>query len=227
MKWWSRLFREAEIASPRPVDAVRIDLGMPVVERKPHRTVWRNADGYVVSVNIATDVQWPNPWTPRTVQEWFREMAEHRKGGLVEAEIREWRSGQMIEGIYKCPEGSGFRFTGMMIMPLQRASLIWTLVDGEHGTTGVREAVVVAEMLKEGSLTLEEYVKSWAQDPYDSEYRARGRVEISALRYLSDDAFFDSQFPDHPLSRVRAGFRKILADVEVDEEALGGVQVQP
>ena len=211
----------SDVAATRPVDAVRIDLAMPVVERKPNRTVWRNPDGYIVSVDLVS-MQWPNPWTPRTAQEWFRQMAEDHKGGLVEAELREWRSGQLIEGIYKYPEGSGFRFTGMMIMPLECASLIWTVVDGEHGTTGVREAVVATEMLKEGELTLEEYAKSWAQDPYDPDYRAQGRVEIGALRYLSDDAFYDSQFPDHPLSRVRAGFRKILADVEIDEEALGG-----
>jgi hypothetical protein len=106
---------------------------------------------------------------------------------------------------------------------MPRAFLVWTLVAGEQGTTGVREAVVTAQLFEEGALTLESYQLSWAQDPYDSHYRALGRVDFRTLRYRSDDARFDAQFPNHPLSRIRSGLRTILADIEVDEDVFGSI----
>jgi hypothetical protein len=109
----------------------------------------------------------------------------------------------------------------MLIIPFRRASVIWTLVAGEEGTTGVREAVVTTQLLQEGVLTLDSCTQTWAQDPYDAQYRALARVDSGVLRYLSDDARFDSQFPSHPLSRVRNRLRAILDELEVDESVLG------
>jgi hypothetical protein len=79
-------------------------------------------------------------------------------------------------------------------------------VDGEHGTTGVREAVVTAELMGAGRLSLADYRERWAGDPYDPGYAG---VDRSVLRSLSDDESYDGQFPDHPLSRIR----KVLADL--------------
>ena len=70
-------------------------------------------------------------------------------------------------------------------------------------------------------MTVESYEQTWAQDPYDPGYRARGRVERGALRYLSDDARFDAQFPSHPLSKVRSLLQTIQTGVIIDEEAFG------
>jgi len=100
----------------------------------------------------------------------------------------------------------------MLIMPMPNATCIWTTVAGEHGTTGIREAVITAELMNQGKLTVESYQASWAQDPYDSAYCG---VDRSTLRYLSDDESYDPQFPQHPLSKVRQELRT-LASVEID-----------
>jgi hypothetical protein len=78
--------------------------------------------------------------------------------------------------------------------------LVWTVVAGEHGMTGVREAVITAELMNAGALTIASYQQSWAQDPYDPAYTG---VDRSVLRFMSDDRKYDERFPAHPLSKVR------------------------
>jgi hypothetical protein len=51
-----------------------------------------------------------------------------------------------------------------------------------------------------GLLTLEDYQRSWAADPYEPAYAG---VERSVLRSISDDPKYDERFPEHPLSIVR------------------------
>jgi hypothetical protein len=92
-------------------------------------------------------------------------------------------------------------------------------VAGEHGTTGIREAVITAGLMEEGKLTVESYKASWAQDPYDSTYCG---VDRSTLRYMSDDETYDPQFPQHPLSKVRRELHR-LARVEIDSAFAGAM----
>ena len=72
--------------------------------------------------------------------------------------------------------------------------------------TGIREAVITAEMMSAGELTSESYTRRWAQDPYDPAYQG---VERRVLRFLSDDERDDARFPQHPLSKVR----RVLAGI--------------
>ena len=78
---------------------------------------------------------------------------------------------------------------------------VWTIVSGERGTTGLREAIVTTQLMNDGGLTIEGYQQSWAQDPYDPTYSG---VERRGLRFVFDDESYDEQFPDHPLSKVRS-----------------------
>lgn len=219
ISWWRLLFGTPRRSSPG-VDAINLDLPMFVVEESTHSRSWRDADGDVVSLEVVDDFE-AVPATSNAAQMHFRKMAENHNGGLVQAQLLEWRSTRVAEGIYKFRRGNGFAFTGMLMMPVHRSSLIWAVAAGERGTTGIREAMVTAQMLKDGSLTVQSYEQTWAQDPYDPEYRARGRVEAGALRYLSDDPRFDAQFPSHPLAKVRNLLQTIRTDVTIDEEAFG------
>lgn len=75
-----------------------------------------------------------------------------------------------------------------------------TVVVGECGITGVREAVITAELMRSCRLTIRDYKASWARDPYDPTY---GGVDRSVLRFVSDDECYEARFPEHPLSKVR------------------------
>jgi hypothetical protein len=86
------------------------------------------------------------------------------------------------------------------MLHLPGRSHIWSVVAGERGTTGVREAGVTAELMKAGKLTPQNFESSWASDPYDASYHG---VDRSVLRFISDDERYDERFPEHPLSKVR------------------------
>jgi hypothetical protein len=101
----------------------------------------------------------------------------------------------------------------MLIVPRPLDSdLVWTVVSGEIGTTGVREAVITAELMNAGRLTLAEYQRSWAQDPYEPECN---NVDRSVLRFMSDDEQYDQRFPPHPLLKVRAVLRDLPTHFEI------------
>jgi hypothetical protein len=197
---------------------------MSLVHQSDSEAVRQDDWGVVVSVSAVPELDLPAPLTPVAVRQYFREVAEQQQGGLVEAEIVEWRSGKVVEGICKRPNGTGFTFIGMVFVPMTKSSLVWAVAATEGPMTGMRESVVTTQMLQQGALTVETYQQSWAQDPYDPAYRGLGRVDSKTLRYLSDDAIFDSQFPNHPLTRVRACIRQILDEVDIDEGVFGSVR---
>jgi hypothetical protein len=137
-----------------------------------------------------------------------RAVAQERGAGLVEAIVLQSSSGESGRMIYKRLQGTGFVFTGMLWMPLGDDWLVWTMVAGERGTTGVREAIVTTDLFNAGLLSIESYEQSWARDPYDPTYAA---VDARMLRYISDDDKFDSRFPEHPLTQVREVLTSLAA----------------
>jgi hypothetical protein len=88
---------------------------------------------------------------------------------------------------------------------------MWTVMAVERGTTGVREAVVAATLLRDGKLLPHEYEQRWVQDPYEPAYRGADR---RLLRFMSDDEGYDQQFPQHPLSKVRRILATLSKHVE-------------
>jgi len=130
------------------------------------------------------------------VRRWCRELAQERGAGLIEAH----GIGPSARLIYKRLQMPVYVYTGMFITDVQGCTLVWTIVAGEHGTTGVREAMVTANLINAGKLTLVGYRRLWARDPYEPDYQG---VDRSVLRFMSDDEGYDGQFPHHPLSKVR------------------------
>jgi hypothetical protein len=114
--------------------------------------------------------------------------------------------GPVVQFIYKKLEKPAFTFTGVQMIHLPMASLIWSVDAREKGTTGVREAVMTASLVNGGQLTRKRYEESWACDPYDPLYQG---VDRSTLRYMSDDPGYDTLFPTHPLTQVRRVLREL------------------
>src|SRR3954469_2716238 len=89
---------------------------------------------------------------------------------------------------------------------VQRLQLCGKAQCAEHGTTGMREAIIFDAMLASGQIKPEDFARAektgtvpgWTQDPYDS------TIKWSVLRNLSEDEQYDAQFPNHPLSRIRS-----------------------
>jgi hypothetical protein len=183
----------------------------------PELRVWRDAQGTVLSLAIPVEsIDLPPLSDEAGVRRWCRRLAESRRAGLVEVTKVIVPLGTGIALIYKRLEKPAYIYTGMLFLPTEAVLCIWTVVAGERGTTGVREAVVTAELMNAGQLTLRDFEHSWAQDPYDTSYHG---VDRSVLRFMSDDKSYDDRFPDHPLSKVRQVLAALPANVRLDLEA--------
>jgi hypothetical protein len=89
-------------------------------------------------------------------------------------------SGPAVMLVYKRLAVPALVFTGMLLIPAGDNIWIWTIVARERGITGVREAEITAQLIRDRKLTIDVYKRSWAQDPYEPTYTG---VDRAALRY--------------------------------------------
>ena len=218
MRWWRRLRRTSPSLSVRETsERVRLILdGWREVAPVDDLRIWRDSCGDVLS--LATPGQGIDlpQGSEEVLRNWCRELARGRGGGLIEAH----QIGSSAKLIYKRLEMPGYIYTGMFITSVQAVPLVWTVVAGEHGITGEREALVTANLMNAGKLTIEDYRNSFAQDPYEPAF---GGVERSVLRFMSDDECYDERFPHHPLSRVRRVLAILPENIQVDAHAVAGL----
>lgn len=199
MSWWSRLWRRSGRAEALKgaIHCVRLTLPgwIEVVRSDDRMRVWEDCSRSVLSLAAFNS---PNFSEEAAMRQWCRAAAQDRDAGLIEANTLAVQGKPGFSLIYKRLQTPGYIFTGQLFILLNGESFVWTVVAGERGTTGLREAVVTAELLNAGKLT--DCDRQWAEDPYDPAYRG---VDRSVLRFISDDQCYDERFPDHPLSRVR------------------------
>ena len=114
-------------AVPSPgVESVRLDIpAWDLQESSSQGSVWRDSMGDVLSVDVVDALDFPVPTTTANVRSYFRNMAESRGAGLIEAGMAAWRFGEAIQGVYKWPTGTGFAFTGLLAMPARRSCGQW------------------------------------------------------------------------------------------------------
>lgn len=206
MAWWNR-FRQTLRSKAVPDGPSELDFQMEGwKEEEPAGNMrrFRGSNGGVLSLAVLDS----NPWEDiRQLHHEARQLAESAGGGLIEAETLSCGGTWAVRLIYKRLQIPAYVFTGMFFAPLAHQYLVWTMVDGERETTGIREAVVTSRLYENGEFkSLQDYEHLWAKDPYDPEYQG---VDRSVLRSLSDDDRYDAEFPDHPLSRVRAFQRNL------------------
>jgi hypothetical protein len=130
-----------------------------------------------------------------------RNVAGGQQGGLVELKTVHCAKNKAVRFIYKRLQGLGYVFTGMFFVRTASGPVVWTIVDGERGMTGVREAVVTARLIESRALNTREDLENFlAPDPYDV---ASLGVDSRVRCFASDSEEYDSLFLDHPLSNVR------------------------
>jgi hypothetical protein len=211
MKWWNHFWRGLAEELEEPIRRVRLALpgwieGTPAEGMR----VWHDIDGGVLSLAISSEpFRHADGADQIKVRRWCRGLARSNGGGLIEA----CAVNGGIKLIFKQLKMPAYVYSGMLITHVREVWLMWTMIAGERGTTGVREAVVAATLMNEGKLSPEEYELRWGQDPYEPAYRG---VDRSVLRFMSDDESYDQQFPQHPLSKVRRMLATLSKHVEYD-----------
>ena len=109
----------------------------------------------------------------------------------------------------------GYSYIGRLHVMLEHQTVVFWIQALEHGVTGVREAVVVAEALKEGRISIPAgspsgtKIPGWFVDPYDP--TRNGRTICS----IADEQQYDGKVPGHPLSRIRQTMAQIEASFEL------------
>ena len=215
MSWLKRLWHDRTAPADEGLRLLRLTMqGWNDEGTRGDMRGWRDGQGDFLSL-VVTDKPLGLPQLSDQValQECFRRLAESRGAGLIEMHVITGALGPTASLIYKRLLKPAYAFTGMLFVPSAKPSQVWTVVAEEHGTTGVREAVITAELFNAGSMTIQDYERSWARDPYDPDYCG---VDRSVLRFVSDHETYDERFPEHPLSKVRRILAALPSSVHVE-----------
>jgi hypothetical protein len=122
--------------------------------------------------------------------------------GMIEVDTLRIDGCTAIRTVFKALP-TGRIYLGAITLPFRDFSFVVKAQCPEYGMTGLRDTVLLNEMLASGRIKLDEANKDgaipgWMRDPYDP------AVDSPMRRNLAEDEEYDSRFPDHPLSRCRA-----------------------
>ena len=207
MRWWrrNRPARPVMVSDPT-LESLRLSLDgwseQKVTDVSEPVRLWINGDESAITIGVVKDhyVTARRSTPSWSLQHWARFFARDSGGGLIEADHIELTFGPALRFIFKTREHLASMYHGQLCFARNDVDVFISVVCKELGTTGVREAVITAELIEQGRLDLKEYRRIFARDPYDPGYDG---VDQSVLRFMSDDETYDSRFPDHPLSKVR------------------------
>lgn len=125
-------------------------------------------------------------------------------GCLIEAHAITVDSQPALLRLEKFPladQATGLGFTAGIVVPKAGCSAILKIMCPETGRSGVREAAVVPKV---------GFTNMFPPHPYAPEIK--GKLPYNA----ADDARWDPQFPDHPLTRARRWITHISRTARVD-----------
>ncbi|HLP63130.1 hypothetical protein [Flavobacterium sp.] len=148
------------------------------------------------------------------LKSFFRESISAVNGGLVNVEIINLNTIPTVKTIFKVPqEETGMIYLGSLIIPFEDYSFVIKIQSNEVGTTGLRDTVVLNELLEKEEITFgEEGIENWFSDPYDVNFKK------GTLMNKSDDEKYDNEFINHPLTIVRSLLNKIIQETTFNPE---------
>ncbi|MFI1393856.1 hypothetical protein [Streptomyces sp. NPDC020681] len=188
---------------------MRALLGVELPGYRPvDQDVWANDEGDVLSLHffgLAPDLPASLDDGPALRAALTRITAE-AGGGLVEASVKSLGQLPALKQILKLPlpgQPNGQVFIGSFTVPRATCSTVVKIQAPERGMTGMREAMVMAQVGHDNY---------FRPHPYAPE--VRGGLPFHA----ADHAKWDEQFPDHPLTRVRRTLDGLAASVQAVPE---------
>lgn len=145
----------------------------------------------------------------------IHEQSIDNESGLIEVKSIAMEGFQHVYSMFKrkipvTPPG-GVMYSSSLYTKVDNLVFVFQFVGKEKGRTGMRDAVISTEFLQSGELGFIEdpetgkgYMQGWNRDPYDPNF-VKG-----FLMNISEESKYDGQFPEHPLSIVRAAVKSII-----------------
>lgn len=167
---------------------------------------WRDGQGTVMSLHFFN----LRPDLPASLQDpatLLAGLARHTAGagaGLIDAAVEPVDGVPAVRQLLKVrhPQGHGQVFIGSYTVPRATCSTVLKLQAPETGTTGMREASIMAQLGPD---------RFYTPSPYAPD--ATGGLPY----HWADHEQYDAQFPQHPLTLVRATLRRLLPSIRLDE----------
>ncbi|WP_327011200.1 hypothetical protein OHA72_30360 [Dactylosporangium sp. NBC_01737] len=170
------------------------------------RFAWRDEQGTVMSVhffNLRPDL--PAPLAEPAAL--LAGTARHTAGagaGLIDAAVEPVDGVPALRQLLKVrhPQGHGQVFIGSCTVPRATCSTVLKLQAPETGPTGMREAFIMAQLGPD---------RFYTPSPFAPD--ATGGLPY----HWADHEQYDAQFPQHPLTLIRAKLRRLLPSIRLDE----------
>jgi hypothetical protein len=164
--------------------------------------VWTNPNADVVTLNLfltAPDIR-VSLANLEGLREMYREQVTAAKGGLIEVSTLEVSGIPSIKTIFKLPQKmAGVAYVAAITAPFKDFSFVLKITCQERGFGGIRETRILEQrrlaLLEKGETR--DVLEGWNADPYDPNFKSE------LLMTFAENQIFDSDFPDHPVSRAR------------------------
>ncbi len=208
------LFRKKE--NKITIHSVSIpNFGWNKAEETASRIVWVNPEeSALISLNFF-NLQ-PNIPTVKNLdvlRNFYRNSISESKGGIIEVSLLKVHDIPSIKTIFKIPQPqSGMTYIASVTIPFENYSFVIKIQAAEVGTTGIRDAMILNEMLASGEVTFGEQIENWFADPYDPDFKKGTPMN------KSEQEKYDTEFPEHPLSIARASITKAIQETSFKPE---------
>lgn len=213
-------------------DSLHFDTrGFQEVDRGETWVAWHNETGVTLELEFLPGPPDPGPvHDHEQLRNELREECNRVGAGAVDITFR--RVGDLpclrtiVKRVMDEKTGWGRSYHGVLQVLFEDCLFVVRARAEEFGTTGMREAMMWNRFSHEGTVTLgpdpevgaeeRRFVNSaataigWLSDPNDPTPR-------HLARNRSEDEAYDRQFPQHPLSQVRATLHEVENTMTVDE----------
>ena len=207
------------------VDSLTFDLAdCELVQQADSERIWVSPDHVAYRLRFDRGViYWPFDLTDKdAARAFYRRECEQNRGVMLEMDPVTAAGVEGLSGVFKyrspVPGSLAMAYVGILWLPFRDCRFQVNVEAVEMGATGMREAAV---MVIEGG--------KWPLEPQAEIPIINSPEELDALyakarerplqRLPSDDPKYDASFPQHPLSRVRAGLARVIATAWLGPDA--------
>ncbi len=164
---------------------------------------------------------WPFDLTDeQSAKAFFEQQCKSFSGAMIEMSIKTIGQFDVLQGIFKyrspTPNSLGIYYVGIVWFPFKNFTFQINFESLEQGTTGIREALVIAQEGIPNNISFES--EPLQVDTVEELFSAMRSTELKVIP--SDDRKWDDVLPEHPLSKVRAYLDAFMRTVRINPKLL-------